>query len=150
MVEVNWPEERILFTTVNMYMEYILMGHQDFLKNMLRDENITLGEFTYLFNISYSGPLSQRQLSELLFVSEANVTKFVKKLEKKGYIQRRQSKDNKSKKIVYLTEEGKLLVYRLTQLNSKWEEKVTVDITDDELNTFKHILYKLSLNTADL
>lgn len=46
-------------------------------------ENITPRDFTYLVNIFYNPNISQRELADLLIVSEANVGQIVKRLEKK-------------------------------------------------------------------
>lgn len=83
MVDVNWSEEKIINTNLNMYIEYILFRYNNFLKENIKNQNITLGDLTYLINISYDEGISQKNLSELLFVSEANVARFLKKLEKR-------------------------------------------------------------------
>ena len=94
MVDVNWENDRIVLTPINLYMEYILLSYNDFLKKKLTDIEITYGELTYIYNIKFYPSISQRELSETLFVSEANVAKMVKKLVKKPS----KNLDNKSKR----------------------------------------------------
>ena len=47
MVDVNWSEEKIMNTNLNMYIEYILFRYNNFLKENIKNQNITLG---YFFN----------------------------------------------------------------------------------------------------
>ena len=75
MVDVNWENDRIVLTPINLYMEYILLSYNDFLKKKLTDIEITYGELTYIYNIKFYPSISQRELSETLFVSEANFAK---------------------------------------------------------------------------
>lgn len=149
MVDVNWSEEKIINTNLNMYIEYILFRYNNFLKENIKNQNITLGDLTYLINISYDEGISQKNLSNLLFVSEANVARFLKKLEKKGYIKRYPSEDNKSVKLVYLTNEGKNLVDDLTKMNNKWEKNITDFLSEEEVSQLKHTLFEISKRSTD-
>ena len=100
MVDVNWENDRIVLTPTNLYMEYILLSYNNFLKNKLKDVEITYGELTYIYNIKYFPSISQRELSETLFVSEANVAKMVKKLVNKGLVKKEKDENNKSRNIL--------------------------------------------------
>ena len=100
MVDVNWENDRIVLTPINLYMEYILLSYNDFLKKKLTDIEITYGELTYIYNIKFYPSISQRELSETLFVSEANVAKMVKKLVKKGLVEKKKDESNKSRNIL--------------------------------------------------
>lgn len=150
MVEVNWQDDRILFTPTNLYMEYILLSYNNFLKENLEDVPITHGELTYIYNIKYAGSISQRELSDILYVSEANVTKMIKKLEKKGFVKRQIDETNKSRKILSLTEDGERIFLKIHLLTGQWERDITKKIPNDDLIKFKEILYLLSQESADL
>ena len=143
-------EEKILFTPKTLYMEYILINYNRFLKNELEDKNITQGELTFLFNIYYHESISQRELANLLFVSEAYVTKMIKKLETKGYVERKVDENNKSKKMLYLSNKGQILSLDILKITKKWESDLRKDlneISDEKLN---HILYKLAFNSHEI
>lgn len=51
MVDVNWENDRIVLTPTNLYMEYILLSYNNYLKEKLDDIEITYGELTYIYNI---------------------------------------------------------------------------------------------------
>ena len=96
MVEKNWKDDRIVLTPINLYMEYILLSYNNFLKEKLDDVSITYGELTYIYNIKYYPSISQRELAETLFVSEANVAKMIKKLVDKGLVKKQKDENNNS------------------------------------------------------
>lgn len=149
MVDAGWDEERVLFTPLTLYMEYINLKYDAFLKEKLRDHDLTTGDLTYLINIFYHEKLSQRQLADILYVSEANVAKIVKRLEKKGYIERVPDESNKSRKILNLTQKGKLTTYSLIKITYEWENNITNSFSEEQVSNLKKILYELTQNSAD-
>lgn len=76
MAYLNFDEERIDLTPIILYVDYINIQYNDYLKKNYGD--LTPREVTYLVNIFYNQDISQRQLSELLCVSESNVTQIIK------------------------------------------------------------------------
>ncbi len=139
MSNLNFDDERVLFTPVAMYCEYINFQFSNFLKKNYKD--ITPRDFTYLANILYHQDISQRELSELLFVSESNVTQIIKKLEKKGFVTRQLSEENKSRKIINLTQKGKFTVIKILTNILSWEEEFENNFDSDDFKKFKRILY---------
>ena len=82
MFDLNSDDERIPFTPVALYIDYISIQYTKYLKDNYPE--ITPRDFTYLSTIQYYPGLTQRKLSEILFVSEANVAQIIKRLEKNG------------------------------------------------------------------
>ena len=150
MVDENWKKDRIMFTPLNLYMEYILLSYNNFLKKKLDDVQITYGELTYIYNIKFYPGISQRQMADTLFVSEANVAKMVKKLVKKDLVEKKKDKSNKSRNILFLTEKGEEAFVKINVLTCGWERKITKKLSNEELFEFKEILYKLTKESADL
>ena len=142
MADLNFEEERIFLTPIILYIDYINIIHNDYLKKNFK--NITPRDFTYLAAIFYHQNISQRELAELLYVSESNVTQIIKRLEKNGYIIRRPDVSNKSKKIINLSDEGKLVLFSLMKIVYEWEGDFLKDYTTDEVELFKKMLYEYS------
>ena len=84
MNNLNFEKERIEFTPVIYFINYINLIHDNHLKEKFK--NITPRDFTYLSNIFYHRNISQKELAEMLFVSESNVTQIINRLEKNGYV----------------------------------------------------------------
>ena len=150
MVKIDWKSDRIVFTPTNLYMEYILLSYNSFLKENLDEVQITYGELTYIYNIKYYPGISQRDLAETLFVSEANVAKMVKKLVGKGLVEKRKDENNKSRNILFLTEKGEETFLKINVLTCAWERKITRKLSNEKLFEFKEILYELSKESADM
>ena len=150
MVKIDWKSDRIVFTPTSLYMEYILLSYNSFLKENLDEVQITYGELTYIYNIKYYPGISQRDLAETLFVSEANVAKMVKKLVGKGLVEKRKDENNKSRNILFLTEKGEETFVKINVLTCAWERKITRKLSNEKLFEFKEILYELSKESADM
>ena len=142
MVSLNFEKERIEFTPVIQFVNYINLVHDNFLKENFK--NITPRDFTYLSNIFYHRNISQKELAELLFVSESNVTQIVKRLEKNGYVIREIDDKNKSRKILNLTNEGRLILLSLLKIVFEFEGKFFESYTKEEVKKFKEMLYDYS------
>lgn len=150
MDEINWKTDRILITPINLYMEYVLLSYNDFLTKKLKDLEITHGELTYIYNIKYFKSVSQRQLAEILYVSEANVTKMVKKLVNKGLVKKTKDESNKSRNILSLTDKGEEAFDKINLFTCGWERDITKNFTNGEYLEFKQRLYELIKESVNL
>ena len=150
MDDINWKNDRILLTPINLYMEYLQLSYNDFLTKKLEDIEITYGELTYIYNIKYYPSISQRELAEKLYVSEANVAKMVKKLVKKGLVEKTKDKTNKSRNILSLTDEGEELFDKINVITCGWERNLTKNFTNEEYFEFKQKLYELVKESVNL
>lgn len=150
MVDVNWENDRIVLTPTNLYMEYILLSYNNYLKEKIDDIEITYGELTYIYNIKYFPSISQRQLSETLYVSEANVAKMVKKLVNKGLVEKKKDENNKSRNILNLTRKGEELFVKINIITCGWEREITKNMPNDKYFEFKNNLYEITKTSADL
>ena len=142
MADLNFEKERIQITPIILYIDYITLHFQKYLKNKYSD--ITPRDFTYLSNIYYNQNCSQKQLADLLYVSESNVAQIIKKLEKNGLITRCSDKTNKSKKIINLSEKGKLILFSLIKDVYEWDAKIFDQYTKEEVELFKKMIYDYS------
>jgi DNA-binding MarR family transcriptional regulator len=150
MVNTEWQKDRIVLTPTNLYMEYILLSYNNYLKDKLEDIEITYCELTYIYNIKFFPSISQRELAEILFVSEANVAKMVKKLVKKGIVEKRKDENNKSRNILRLTEKGEELFVKVNLITCGWEREITKNLSNEEFFKFKEQLYDLIKQSTEI
>ena len=139
MVSLNFGEDNIELTPIYYFINYINLIYDKHLKMNFKD--VTPRDFTYLSNIFYFQNISQKELVDLLFVSESNVAQIVKRLEKNGYIQREVISDNKSKKILNLSDKGKIVIFSLLKEVYVWESKFFEQFSDEERKIFKKMIY---------
>ena len=142
MADLNFDEKRIMFTPALLYIDYINLHFKNYLKKDY--ENITPRDFTYLANISYNPNCSQKELAELLFVTESNVTQIIKRLEKNGLVKREVDEKNKSRRILNLTEKGKEIYFTLLKEIYEGESKFFENYDKEDVEKFKRILYDFS------
>ncbi len=142
MNNLNFEKERIEFTPVIYFINYINLIHDNHLKEKFK--NITPRDFTYLSNIFYHRNISQKELAEMLFVSESNVTQIINRLEKNGYVIRENDYKNKSRKILNLTNEGRLVLFSLLKIIFEFEGKFFENYTEEDRRKFKEMIYDYS------
>lgn len=147
MSRLNFEDERINFTPFILYVDYIHILYKEYL--IENYENITPVDVTYLINIFYNTNCSQKDLSELLFVSESNVAQIIKKLEKNGFITRTPDEKNKSRKILNLTNEGKIIIFKLIKEMYEWEGDFFKNYSPEDVEKFKKMIYDYSQKTID-
>ncbi len=147
MADLNFEDERINFTPLILYIDYIHLLQDDYYKKNFK--NITPRDVTYLMNIFYHQNCSQKDLAKLLFVSQSNVAQIIKRLEKNKLIVRTPDEANKSRKIINLTDDGKVLVFRLLKEMYEWEGEFFKDYSPEDVQKFKKMLYEYSQKTID-
>ena len=86
----------------------------------------------------------QKDIEEAFGIRRSSVSAILTHLEKKGFIARTSvEKDGRLKKIS-LTNEGRKMVEDTVKLIHDFEESLLSDISEDELDTFYNVLYKLA------
>lgn len=126
------------FIPIVLYIDYINAEYNKYLKNNF--ENITPRDFTYLVNIYYNPNISQRELADLLIVSEANVGQIIKRLEKNELVYRQYDDKNRSKRIINLTVKGRDAVYSLLEVARRWESKFFENYDLEDKKRFKEMI----------
>lgn len=147
MVDLNFDEARLDEMPVFYFINYINLIHDNFLKDNFND--LAPRDFTYLSNIYYHEDLSQRELADLLFVSESNVAQIIKRLEKNGYVKRDVVKDNSGKKILSLTDKGESAFNSLLNLIVEFESKLFKDYSAEDKDKFREMIHDYCERAAE-
>lgn len=145
-----WDKDNIPKYPFPMFVEYLNRKYDLFLKEKLKDYNVTPTDCSYLMHIHFRRDSSQKQLANLFYVSEANVAKILKKLERNGFIKRVVCEENKSQKIVKLTEKGYSAVLLIMDVSNEWQSLVFEDFDEDEIIQTKQTLYDLTFNASNI
>ena len=135
------------FIPIIFYIDYINIEYNKYLNKHFK--GITPRDFTYLLNIYYHKNSSQRELADLMIVSEANAGQIIRRLEKNNLVKRDLYENNKSTRIISLTEEGLSHVLALLQVSKDWETKFFENYDAGEKEKFKEMIsdyYQKSIN----
>lgn len=94
----------------------------------------------YLYEVGYSTP---KQLSKILEIDAAAITRHLKKLEESGYINKRRNKDNNREIYVEITEASKNKIDSCTK-DIDIKNIISEDFTDDDLKNLTELLDKFN------
>lgn len=142
MIDLNSGNEGIPFTPVALYIDYISIQYTRYLKDNYPE--ITPRDFTYLSTIHHNPGLTQRELSEILFVSESNVAQIIKRLEKNELVHRGIDENNKSKKILDVTGKAKLIISSLLKEMYEFDAEFFKDYSEEDAEKFKKMIQAYS------
>ena len=88
--------------------------------------------------------VKQKDIANHFYVSEANIARSLKKLEKKGFVKRTIDNKNKRRRLISLTGEGKEISSSLIDLLNDWEDFIYQNTDDEDINKFREVLYDLA------
>ena len=125
------------------YVEELISSYGSYYESNLKDNDLTLKEFSVLLRIRFQGVATQHDLVELFKVSGAYIAKLLRKFENQGYIARKEDPENRRKKLVKMTDDGIKKTDEIIEVIQNWEDKVTAGISEDEIKTLKEILFKI-------
>ncbi|WP_296849034.1 MarR family winged helix-turn-helix transcriptional regulator [uncultured Methanobrevibacter sp.] len=125
------------------YVEEMISSYGSYYESNIKDHDLTLKEFSVLLRIRFQGVATQHDLVKLFKVSGAYIAKLLRKFEENGYIVRKEDPKNRRKKLVKITDEGIKKTDEIIAVIQSWEDKVTANITEEELKTLKQILFKI-------
>jgi DNA-binding MarR family transcriptional regulator len=96
--------------------------------------------------------LSQRDLSDQLYLDKSSVSRLIAGLEKRGWVERTRDPDDSRKKLLVVTETAQNLAIRCSPIARSVLSDAQVGLDDHELQIQKYILSKIisNLRSTDL
>lgn len=98
---------------------------------------------SYLLNICNHPGISQDKLAQRICINKSNVARQAAFLEEQGYIQRRPSPSDKRVLELYPTQKALALLPAVRDILHQWDDMLTQDLTDQEIETVTRILDKM-------
>ncbi|MDH4944154.1 MarR family transcriptional regulator [Sulfurimonas sp. C5] len=114
------------------------------IESRIQEYDLTHLQFSILMNLYRNNTTTQKELLKYVYGDEASVTRLIDRLESKGYLKRVQSQDDKRKKNISLTEEGRFLVQKLVHFAKEVNQELIKDLDQDEAEEFLRLLQKVS------
>ena len=108
----------------------------------LRDDNLTISQFGVLEALYHLGSLTQSQLGKKILKSNANLTTVVDSLERKALVIRKRAEKDRRRVTVHLTKSGRELIAGVFPRHAEVVAKEFAFLSDEEKDTFSHILRK--------
>lgn len=113
------------------------------LNSRLAKEKITFSQYSVLLALSRSGPMQMNRLSEHMLVAPANVTGLVNRMEKKGYVRRREDQKDGRLYVIETTESGSRIFRNISSRFRQYAGRLGSDLTPAELAVTLRALEKV-------
>lgn len=110
----------------------------------LKDTDLGPNHHRYLFSVCRHPGISQEELAHRAYINKSNVTRHLAYLESCGYVERRQSEEDKRVTLVYPTQKAEEMLPLLRAISHDWETAVMDDFTEEEIELFKSMLKRIS------
>ena len=109
-------------------------------------KNLTIAEANAIYAIGPDGPKTMKQIAETLGVAVSTPTRTIDRLLEKGFVNRTVGKKDRRQLLIELTPKGKELLEDIDKENLEITRKMLKGLSDEEIETFKKILLKISEN----
>lgn len=123
------------------FISILYREHAKYINEIVKEDNLSFGLHPLLIKIYRNEGISQEQLAKNFHLNESTITRNLKKLEEKGFIER--IKD-KRKKIIKVTPKGKKTAQKIMDYDEEWDEKIKENLTTEEYDNFLKTLKKIS------
>lgn len=132
------------YISVLMRQLNLFFGHE------LSDVEITASELMYLSQLYNRDGLTQEEMAAVITVDKAATTRTIQGMEKKGLVRREAHEENYRAKRVHLTDKAKNAEPRIRELQKKWVDFITQDMTQKEAEVFAAQLKKMSQRAKEI
>ncbi len=104
---------------------------------------------SYLAGICACPGISQDQLAQRICINKSNVARQAASLEEEGFIIRKPSQEDKRVIELYPTEKTLELLPKVTAITSRWEQCLTEDLTEEEIELVTRILERMKCKASE-
>ena len=140
--------------TYNRFGEILYVLHKNnrkYLNDSLAEYGLNLLQAMCILTIEQKDDITQKELTEMLYLTKSGITKAINKLQEEGFVVKERSQKDNRKFVLKLTEKSKEIIPTLNAINDEWEQKIGLtDLDDDFVETLKDITYKsIELNSKN-
>lgn len=118
--------------SISKYNAAIYRNGQSIINYKLKDLDIKSGQHDFFYVISKNEGISQKELSEYLYVGKSTTAKAIKNLVKNDYVEVKKDKDDKRVHRLYLTKKGKETTPIIESVFTEITETFTKGLTEEE------------------
>lgn len=128
----------------------IRKGFEEFFKENNKNVGINPAEVMFLSKIYYKDGISQREIANILNVSEANITKTFKKLETKELVYKTIDENNNARRNLHLTEKGEDVFETSIEIYEKFDAYLFEGLNEDQIKRMEEQLYMVANRSLGL
>ncbi len=121
-----------------------------FAKELSRNDiNLTPEQYLVMDILWDEGVMSQQAIADIIQKDKNSVTKFIDSLEKKGLVYRAVNKNDRRVNNIIVSEEGKKMKTKTTEVAINMMRNVLKDIKEDDLIAFDKVMNQIKSNIDD-
>jgi MarR family transcriptional regulator for hemolysin len=120
---------------------------QDF-DRRIADVGVTRSQWSMIVAVARHPGSTQRQIAELLEMSEASAGRLIDRLCADGLLERQERNDDRRARSVFVTDKVKPMLERLGEIARASEGRVFRNMSDEELEQLSTLLDKVYRNLA--
>lgn len=122
---------------------------QSILNSKLKDISIRSGQHDFFYVISLQEGITQKELSEWLYIGKSTTAKVVKSLISHDYIRKEKDAVDKRFERLYLTEKGRQIAAQIHQTFLEGVEITTRNLSPEEVTQTVTLLKKILINVSE-
>lgn len=122
---------------------------QSILNSKLKDLSIRSGQYDFFYVISLHEGITQKELSEWLYIGKSTTAKVVKNLVDHGYIRKEKDAADKRYERLYLTEKGRQITPLIHETFLETVELTTRQLSEQEVQQTVSLLKKILANVSE-
>jgi len=108
--------------------------------------DLTKGQYLYLVRICENPGIIQEKLAEMIKVDRTTAARAIKKLEMKGFIEKKSDNQNKKIKKLFSTEKGKKIYPFIKRENDHSNNVALAGFSETEIETIFNLLQRVRKN----
>lgn len=107
-------------------------------------EEISGNHHLYFYAVCSKPGRSQEELAEDLNLNKSSVTRSLCRLEQQGFVERKESIEDKRRMLVYPTEKMLLMLPQIRETAGQWSELISEGIDEEQMKIFASVLEKIA------
>lgn len=119
-----------------------------FVEQSVAKEGIGLSDFMVLEVLLHKGRMPISEIGEKVLLAAPSMTSAIDRLEKLGYVVRKNSKEDRRIRLVELTAEGRRLIGAMYERHAQSLEEITQVLSQAEKEQLRKLLKKWGLSVA--
>lgn len=102
-----------------------------------------------LYHLGKDYEFSQKDLANVMHIKESTIARLIDRMEREGLVIRKKNDDDRRIMNVVLTEKGKTKRKELLPEGNKFNEIVSKDVSEEEMDIFMSVLDKMVKNVRE-
>lgn len=121
-----------------------------YLNGKLEQFNLTTEQWTVLLKLSKKNKISQKLLAEASGKDQSTLARILDILERKAFIERHSSKDDRRSFVIHITDDGLKLTKKVAPFLEDLFNNLLKDISHEKLKIYNEVLLKIDENINNL